>query len=74
MALCLAVQILLTAKALPLSAQGQGHHLASAHGGLWSRVGLGTQRGLVKVVHYHVKSSQEGVHIGWRSAPHLGED
>jgi hypothetical protein len=74
MALGVAVQAPLTAKALPLTAQGQGHHLAPAQGGLGARVRLGRQRSLAKVVYHNVKSSQEGVHIDHRSAPYLGED
>jgi hypothetical protein len=54
MTLCIAVKAALTAEALPLSAYGQGHHLAPAQGSLWSRVWLRGQRGLAKVVYHNV--------------------
>ena len=63
MTLGLAVKAALTAKALPLPEHRQGHHLTPAQGGLRSRVWLGGQRGLAKVVCHNVKSRQEGVHI-----------
>jgi hypothetical protein len=63
MVLGLEVTAALTTKALPLPEHRQGHHLAPAQGGRWSRAGLRGQRGLAKVVCHNGKSSQEGVHI-----------
>jgi hypothetical protein len=74
MALRGTVKAALTAKALLLPEQGQGHHLTPAEGGLGARVGLGRQRALAKVIDPNVKNSQEGVHIDHRNAPYLGED
>ena len=73
MALRIAIKAPLTAKALPLPEQGQGHHLTPAQGCLGARVWLGGQRGLAKVVCHHVQNSQEGVHIDHRSAPIVGK-
>jgi hypothetical protein len=62
MALGIAVKAALPATGLPRPEQGQGHHLAPAQGGLWSRVQLRGQRSLAKVVCHNVKSRQDGVH------------
>ena len=74
MALGIAIKAALTAKALPLPAQGQGHHLTPAEGRLGARVELGGQSELAKVIDHHVKSRQEGVHINHRSAPYTKSD
>jgi hypothetical protein len=64
----------LTAKALPLAKDGQGHHLAPAEGGRRSRVTLRGHGGLAKVIDPNVKSSEEGVDIDHEIAPYLGEE
>src|SRR5262249_31406152 len=73
MALCIAVKAALTAKALPLPEQRQGHHLTPAEGCLGARVEVGGQRALAKVIDHHVQSSQEGVHIDHRMLLILGK-
>src|SRR4029453_8841535 len=73
MVLGIAVKAPLTAKALPLPEQGQGHHLTPAQGRLRAWVRLGRQREHAKVIDHHVKSRQEGVHINHRSAPYFAD-
>ena len=60
--------------ALPLPAQGQGHHFTPTQGCLGAWVRLGRQRGLAKVVRHTGQNSQEDIHIDHRSALYLGED
>src|SRR5215467_6966355 len=70
----LAIQPELTAKALPLPEEGQGHRLTPAKSRLRSSMGLGRQRGRAHIIYHDVKSRQEGVHIDHRAAPYLGEE
>jgi hypothetical protein len=73
-ALRIAVKPALASKALPLSKDRQRQHLTATEGSLGARLGRRRQEILAEIIHYHVKSSQEGVDIDHRFAPYLGED
>jgi hypothetical protein len=74
MPLGIAIKTAFTAKALPLAKDRQGYYLTACEGCMRARVRLRRQRGLAKIVHYDIKSSQEGVWGDHRAAPYLRED